>query len=333
MRETPRPQETASGSEVEPPQPCLGRASAHNTGAFGSGTPHRSDGRSPQTPRGVRRPGPVGCFGTTPPVPGQPASLRSLFPFSVLRPRTSRPAAARRSSLLPRLLTRLRRPLGPPTVRLLAAALCAVLFSLVTWQVVVGGPLRSLDERIGRGVAGRGPRPLTELFADLGGVTVALPALAAAIAYTLWRDGRAEAGEGSDRRAIRYASVRAVLAMAAVPALVVPLKALVDRPGPLTDATGYYPSGHTATAMVAYCGAAMLLGRRRPGERTGKRSGGRAGRWTTRWAMPAALFLTLATGIGLVFRGYHWPLDVIGSWCLGGTLLLISSIGRRRSSG
>ena len=40
--------------------------------------------------------------------------------------------------------------------------------------------------------------------------------------------------------------------MAAVPALVVPLKELIARPGPLTGAAGYYPSGHTATAAVAY---------------------------------------------------------------------------------
>ncbi|MGW6456115.1 phosphatase PAP2 family protein [Streptomyces sp. NPDC055078] len=203
-----------------------------------------------------------------------------------------------------------------------------MLFSLVTWQVAADGPLRSADERAGRHLAGHGPRPLTELLADLGSTFVALPVLAAAVAYALWRSRRPLRSQRSRRPlsslwSLRSlwdeAAVRVVLAAAALPALIVPLKALIDRPGPGTGAGGYYPSGHTATAMVAYCGAALLIGRY-PGR-------------VRRWAMPAAGVLTLATGIGLVLRGYHWPLDVVGSWCLGGMLLLISSSGRRRSSG
>ncbi|MCX4819719.1 phosphatase PAP2 family protein [Streptomyces sp. NBC_01142] len=247
MRETPRSQATAGDSRAEPPQPRSGRALAHTTGASGSGTPHRSDGRPPQTPRGARQTGPAGLLGTTPPVPRRPASL---FP-----------------------------------------ALCALVFALITWQVAAGGPLRALDERASRAVAGHGPLPLAEFLADLGNMAVALPVLAAAIAYAVWRGRRRDA-------------LAVALAMALVPALVAPLKAVVDRVGPLTADTGYYPSGHAATAMVAYCGAALLVSVR---------------------LMPVAVLLTVATGIGLVLRGYHWPLDVLGSWCLCGMLLLISS--------
>ncbi len=137
---------------------------------------------------------------------------------------------------------------------------------------------------------------------------VALPVLAVAIGYAVWRGQRAGA-------------LAAALAMAAVPALVVPLKIWIDRPGPLTDATGYYPSGHTATAMVAYGGAALLLApytapyARRPSTR---RAYGPRG-----WPVPVAVLLTLATGTGLVLRGYHWPLDVLGSLALCGMLLLV----------
>ncbi|MFC5154882.1 phosphatase PAP2 family protein [Streptomyces amakusaensis] len=269
MRETPRPQGAAGDSGSGLPQHRPGRAFAHTTGASGSGTPHRSDGRSSQTPRGVRQPDQAGRLGTTPPVPRPPAFFTALF------------------GLLP-------------------IVLCAALFALVSQQVATGGPLRSLDERAGRTLFGRGPEPLTELLADLGSLPVALPVLAAAVAYTLWRDGA--------RR--RYEALAAVLAMAAVPALVVPLKALIARPGPLTDATGYYPSGHTATAMVAYGGAALLL-----------LAYPRLG-----WTAPAAGVLTLATGAGLVLRGYHWPLDVLGSWLLGAVILLVSSRCTRRSS-
>ncbi|MFE5097621.1 phosphatase PAP2 family protein [Streptomyces sp. NPDC056638] len=265
MSETPRPQGTAGDAGPELPQHRPGRAFAHTTGASGSGTPHRSDGRSPQTPRGARQTGPTGRPGTTPPVPGRPALLISLV-----------------SSLL-------------------------ALLALTTWQVAADGPLRSLDERTGRAVVGHGPARLTELLADLGNMQLALPVLGCAIVWALVRGAR---------RAPLYAA----LTMAAVPLLVVPLKDWIARPGPLTDATGYYPSGHAATAAVAYGAAALLT------SPCARRS----------WMTPvAAVSLTTATGIGLVLRGYHWPLDVLGSWFLCGLLLLplgLSRRSRRRSS-
>ncbi|MFB6817631.1 phosphatase PAP2 family protein [Streptomyces sp. NPDC056347] len=178
---------------------------------------------------------------------------------------------------------------------MLWALLAPALFALITWQVAADGPLRGLDERTGRAVVGHGPARLTELLADLGNTQVALPVLACSIVLALVR--------GARRRAL-YAA----LAMATVPLLVVPLKAWIARPGPLTEAIGHYPSGHAATALVAYGAAALLLAR--PGRR-----------WS--WMMPvAAAFLATATGIGLVLRGYHWPLDVLGSWLLFGAVLL-----------
>ncbi|MET9516962.1 phosphatase PAP2 family protein [Streptomyces sp. NPDC002994] len=147
---------------------------------------------------------------------------------------------------------------------------------------------------------GDGPTGLTEFFADLGNMAVALPVLAAAVVYTLWRGGRSAVASAA----------AAVLAMAAVPALVAPLKSWIARPGPLTQESGYYPSGHAATAAVAYCGAALLVS-----------AYVRRHRW---WPPLLALVLTLATGAGLILRGYHWPLDVLGSWCLCALLLLLS---------
>ncbi|MFF3321088.1 phosphatase PAP2 family protein [Streptomyces sp. NPDC002889] len=270
MRETPRSQETAGEPGSEPLQPRPGRALAHTTGASGSETPHRSDGRSPQTPRGARQTDPTGPLATTPPVARRPVFRH---------------------------------------VRAFALALCAVLSALVTWQVADDGPLRRADEHMGRALFGDAPAALTEPLADLGSMPVALPVLTAAIAYTLWRTGRWRP------------ALAAALTMAAVPALVVPLKLWIARPGPLEPGTGWYPSGHTATAMVAYGGAALLL----------------APHLGRRWTMPVAVLLTLATGIGLVLRGYHWPLDVIGSVLLCALLLTplacgVSSSDRRRSS-
>ncbi|TXL84958.1 phosphatase PAP2 family protein [Streptomyces sp. IB2014 016-6] len=276
MKETPRSQETAGDPTAARPQHRLGRVFGR-TGASSSGIPHRSDGRPPQTPRGARRPGPGGRLGTTPPVPGRPTFLSGRFgsvgPFG---------------SLL---------PFG-------AFALCAVLFTLVTWQVVAGGPLRDADERLGRTAFRHGPAWLTESLADLGGLPVAVTVLAVAVGYAAWRGHRA-----------RAAAV--ALAMVAVPVFVMPLKLWTDRTGPLTVDSGYYPSGHTATAMVVYCGAALLL-RPLTGHRTGRA-----------WAMPVAVVLSAATGIGLVLRGYHWPLDVLGSWLLCGMLLVLLAAALR----
>ncbi|MEV0094260.1 phosphatase PAP2 family protein [Streptomyces sp. NPDC050738] len=188
----------------------------------------------------------------------------------------------------------------------LLPALCVALFALIGWQVASHGPLRRLDERVDASVVGRGPSWLTQLLADLGNVQVALPVLLAAMAYAAWRGARAPV-------------LAAGLAMAVTPALVVPLKDWIARPGPLTTETGYFPSGHAATAMVAFLGAALLISPYLPGSWRGA-------------AMPAAGVLTAATGLGLVLHGYHWPLDVLGSWCLCGALLSVSSSCTRRSS-
>jgi membrane-associated phospholipid phosphatase len=209
--------------------------------------------------------------GTTPPVPG-PTSV--FFRDSALR------------------------ALVLPTVLLALFALCA-------WQVAAHGPLRTLDERLGRAIAGSPlPSPAAEFLADLGNTAVALPVLGAALACAVW------CGRGA---AARWwpGPLAAGLAMAAVPALVAPLKALIDRPGPpgpLAGETGFFPSGHAATAALAYGAAAVLLLPLVRGRLRGPLIG-------------VVILLNLAVGAGLVRRAYHWPLDVAASWCLCGCLL------------
>ncbi|WP_431041905.1 phosphatase PAP2 family protein [Streptomyces sp. P1-3] len=235
-------------------------------------------------------------------------------------------------------------PLPGGAARVLAAC-CALIFAAVTWQVAARGPLRSLDERIGRAARGRLlPGRLAEFFADLGNMAVALPVLGAALVYTGLRLRRA---------GVRWwpPPLAAAAAMAAVPLIVAPLKALVDRPappGPLAGTEGFYPSGHTATATVAYGGAALLVllchgterredgglredGRHREDARhheaarrreDARHRDTRGPRRRVAVAVAAAVaLLNLCVGTGLVLRGYHWPLDVIGGWCLSGVLL------------
>nr|WP_094191599.1 phosphatase PAP2 family protein [Streptomyces katrae] len=239
------------------------------TGHAFAHTPLRSDGRPPQTPRGARQPDPGGRPGTIPPVPGRPASF------------------------LPLLLT----------------AVCAVLFALITWQVLVRGPLLTPDQELSRALVHTLPDAVTERLADLGNVEVAVPVLVLAVAYAV-------------RRGRRLAALAAGLAMALVPALIVPLKEWTARPGPLEPwAAGYYPSGHTATALTAYTAAALLL----------------APHTRRRWPLPAAAALTALTAAGLVVRGFHWPLDVLASLLMCTPLLLgvrwAAGRGARRGSG
>ena len=244
-----------------PPQLRPGRALAHTPGASGSGSPHRSDSRPPQTPRGGRPSDPIGRPGTTPPFPGRPASFLILL-------------------------------LGLP----------ALLFALITWQVVSGGLLLRVDERISRAVVA--PSRFYGALSDLGNVTVAVPVLAVVLGYVACR-GRAA---GTDRWWL--APLAAAVLMALVPALVVPLKELIARRGPwIMPGTGYYPSGHTATAGVAYGSATLVL---LPWLGSARRR---------RALVVGYAVVVLGVGYGLVRHGYHWPLDVVASWCLCAVLL------------
>ncbi|MFH8408105.1 phosphatase PAP2 family protein [Streptomyces sp. NPDC018019] len=204
----------------------------------------------------------------------------------------------------------------------MVGVLCAALLTVLTWQVASDGPLRALDERLGRSVARSSvPTPLAEFFADLGNAVVALPVLALAALCAAWYGRRAAAPRWW------LPPLTAVLVMALTPALVVPLKTWLARPGPPEMAggahSGFFPSGHAATAAVAYGAVVLLLAASRPVSRE------RARRPMTSGVAALVGLLNVAVGIGLVRRGYHWPLDVLASWCLAGVLLTAGAGGRR----
>lgn len=177
-----------------------------------------------------------------------------------------------------------------------------------------------VDERVSRVLVD--PDRFSELLADLGNVQVAVPVLAVVLVHTAWRSRRT----GTDRW--WSPAVAAAVVMALVPALIVPLKELTDRPGTpaVPPATGYYPSGHTATAAIAYGAATLLL---LPWLRSA---------YARRELVIACAIVNAAVGFGLVRRGYHWPLDVVASWCLCTVLLsslwlFLSRSSRRTSAG
>ncbi|KUN79704.1 phosphatase PAP2 family protein [Streptomyces griseoruber] len=182
-------------------------------------------------------------------------------------------------------------------------ALPALLFTLITWQVMAEGPLLTLDARLSRALIH--PDRFSELLSDLGNVQVAVPVLVLVAVYVALH------GQWVGRRRWWLPPVAALVLLTLVPLIVVPLKDWTARPGTpaVPPATGYYPSGHTATAAVAYGSAAMIL---LPWLLTAL---------ARRLAVATAGLLVLAVSYGLVRHGYHWPLDVMASWCLCTVLL------------
>lgn len=192
----------------------------------------------------------------------------------------------------------------------LAAAAALALFAVLAWQVAAHGVLWRADVRWDAAVlraAARHPgiRGLAQAAADAGDLAVALPALALALGCAAWRT-----------RAWRPAAVYAA-AMAATGLVVVPVKDAVGRPAPgsavLGAHSGYFPSGHAATAAMA-CGLAVLALREAVRGAAARRA-----------LVCAAVPLNLVVGAALVWRGYHWPLDVVAAWCLCGVLLAVAA--------
>lgn len=197
---------------------------------------------------------------------------------------------------------------GRPIIFRWAAVLSTLFFLFLTWQIAVGGALRRADERLGDAIGSSGlSKRAAELLADLGNITVALPVLAAVLGYAAWRARR----DGVPRWWTRPGT--AALTMTAVPLLVVPIKETVARTGPavMGPGTGFYPSGHATTAAVAYGACLLLL---LPYVR---------GAYVRRELVIGYTVLNAAVGLGLVRRGYHWPLDVVGGWCLSVVLLYV----------
>jgi membrane-associated phospholipid phosphatase len=100
-------------------------------------------------------------------------------------------------------------------------------------------------------------------------------------------------------------------------ATVLIVKAAVHRAGPPGSELhhflgGYFPSGHTATALVCVGTLAAQLGEVRPGLR----------HWL-RWAVAG---WTTLVALAMVFRQYHWLTDVVASAGLG-LLILRRSFG------
>jgi len=72
-----------------------------------------------------------------------------------------------------------------------------------------------------------------------------------------------------------------------------------------------FPSGHTASATMAYLSSALLF--------TGA---GQLPASSRSAAVALAMFLSIVVGCSRIMLGVHWPADVVGGWAFGGAWTL-----------
>jgi membrane-associated phospholipid phosphatase len=187
----------------------------------------------------------------------------------------------------------------------------ALIFVLLTINVLASGPLVGTDQRIRAfvqshwGSAGwHWLDAPARLVVNLAGPGVAVPVLAvAALAVSA-----------------RRRSLRPLLTAAAAAALllvtVIPAKILIGRlsPGqrPLAPgALGSFPSGHMTTAAVCYVVAVLLVAALLPAR-------------VRRGAVAIALAWCLVVGAALVWRNEHWSTDVVAGWALAAIVIQVA---------
>jgi undecaprenyl-diphosphatase len=207
-----------------------------------------------------------------------------------------------------------RRPATRPYSRLISAALLLIL-AVLTIDVLMHGPLTSLDERIRVAVLAWADSPAwrwlsdtphrpAKLLTDLGMNTVAVPILAAAaVAVAIWRH---------TLRPLLIAVTGVVLLLATV----IPAKIIIGRSGPGLPAIvpghlGVFPSGHTSTACICFSLAVLMLVAGQPAR-------------TRYLALGGLALLWLGVGAALVWCDYHWFTDVVAGWALSGLVIQLT---------
>ncbi len=139
-------------------------------------------------------------------------------------------------------------------------------------------------------------------------VDVATPEVA--VVLTLLLAGALTRSSGALR-----AAARLFPALAFLSAAVIGGKAAIARPGPgqteLLHGLGYYPSGHTTTAVVCSGLVVWQLVRCRP-------------QWR-RALVVAAVAWSVVVAASMVALDYHWLTDVVAGWLLGGLVLVVAA--------
>ncbi len=192
------------------------------------------------------------------------------------------------------------------------AIVAGVILTLLTLDIVLGGPLHSWDSSIHTWVAGNRSSGLTDFFRNvtvLGGGKVAFGLVGATALALAFRRSWALAGFA--------------LAASAGTAIVVAIsKDVIGRARPplsgrLVDAGGgAFPSGHAAQSLALSLALGFIACRLWPNTRV---------RLTT---IAGGLAVTLLVGMSRVYLGVHWASDVLGGWLIAATwvLLLVGAV-------
>ena len=200
----------------------------------------------------------------------------------------------------------------------LLPALLLIAYALLIWQIKTNGPITTLDirfrDRIQR--AARAPSMAWTFhpgraLADLGNESFTFPIIIAVTALAA-------------RAARSWRPVLIGLGAFATLGTVILFKTWLDRPGPGTAVfgnadLGFFPSGHTADALLAYGTSALLLCVYvLPDSRLN------ADAHRSRQTIVAtAILLVLATIFGLLWSNFHWLSDTVGSLCWCGAALAV----------
>lgn len=193
----------------------------------------------------------------------------------------------------------------PPILLAVPALVALLVFALLTWQVTAAGPLVHLDVAIRDGLGGLTAAHPAVLTAGRVCATAGTPTLVAILLAVV-------AGVLAFERHTGSPVYRAAFALFLLGVTVLFMKGLIHRPGPdgqpPRGLNGYFPSGHTASALTCYGTILLLLaaGRRR----------------AVRGMLLGALAVIGAlVGAGLLVCAYHWFSDVLASIALSFAIL------------
>jgi membrane-associated phospholipid phosphatase len=197
-------------------------------------------------------------------------------------------------------------------------ALLVIGFGLLIWQVKTNGPVTTLDTHVRDHIQAWAKSPSMRwsfhpgrALADLGNESFTFPILIAVTALAA-------------RAARSWRPVLIGLGAFATLGTVIALKMWINRPGPgkavFGNANlGFFPSGHTADAVLAYGTSALLLcvfvlsdTRLNADARRSRQA-----------IVGAAIVLVLATIFGLLWSNFHWLSDTVGSLCWCGAALAV----------
>jgi undecaprenyl-diphosphatase len=187
------------------------------------------------------------------------------------------------------------------------AAVCGALFGVLTWMVVAGTGIVAVDDDVERVVVAHRVGWMTgtlKVATWLGSSLVLWPVVVVVSIVVVW-----SARRWKD-------ALFLIVAMGGSVGLSDLVKAWVDRPRPpasvrLIEVSGAaYPSGHAMDALVALAALASVIGM---GWSRGRRG----------LVFAAAGVITVAVGWSRIYLGEHWLTDVLGSYLLGATWVLV----------